>query len=116
MDIEICSNTEWWRVYGLDYDGIDEEWEEEAANDFQRMLAVALEKAGYTVTSSRRQRALCHGWHGAVFTRKSGGIGTFDDVTQAAWEAVWEVRDEVETRWAAEWRKLHPATKATAEE
>ena len=116
MDIEICSNTEWWRVYGLDFDGIDEEWEEEEANDFQRMLGRALEKVGHVAEFSRRHRALCHGWHGAAFTRKSGGIGTFDEVTQAAWEAVEEVRDEVETRWAAKWRKLHPVTEAAAEE
>lgn len=109
MELEICSNTEWWRVYGLGFDGIDAAWEEEAANDYQRQLIRALEKAGHKATCSRRQRALCHGWHGAAFARKSGGIGTFDDVTLAEWQAVEIAADLVEVQWRAEWEAHYPA-------
>jgi hypothetical protein len=113
MNAEICSNTEWWRVYGLDFDGIDEAWKEEAARDFQRMLALALENAGHTVSFSRGKRASFGGWHwGAAFARKGDGIGTFDDVDEIVWEGVGTIRDDVETQWAAKWRDSHPDTKA----
>ena len=102
MELELCCNNEWWRVMSaVDFDGIDDA-ENVASDDLIAHMWDALENAGHTVTRSPGLRSTCHGWNGAtVFNRFGNGIGTFDDVSGAEWDATLAVVAAA----AADWRR-----------
>lgn len=82
MTIELCRNSEWWRVFGP-FD--------EAANDGLVDAAVCkvideLDAAGVEWVYARGQRSTCHGWNGAkTFARLVGGIGGGESISDDEW-------------------------------
>lgn len=78
MQIEVCTNVEWWRVFGPLGDS-DDDAIEAAIND----VFSALDDAGFESVHAGGQRMSCNGWNGAnTFRRKScWGIGTFETMT-----------------------------------
>lgn len=89
MNLELCSNCEWWRVFGpLDTD------DDDVVNEVIGAVCRALEDAGHVVELSRGRRAMCHGWNGAnTFARKYGGLGTFDRASETDWDAAAAIYD-----------------------
>lgn len=91
MEIEICTNLEWWRIFGPLGDT-----ENDDVRGVVDRLWRALETADHTVHAARGQRSRCGGWNRAcTFRRQSGGIGTFDRVTDEEWAAVQSIYDRV---------------------
>lgn len=102
MKIEICTNREWWQAFGgLDV-GLEDGFGDERVDEYIGHVWGALEAARHDVEGAQGQRIFCHGWNGAnTFARKSGGIGTFDDVTKAEWKAANEIVDMIPVPKAA---------------
>ena len=108
MKLEICTSLEWWRVNSpLDFDGIADSDGDDAAQDFRDQFIVALEDAGHEVEHSKGERCLLHGWNGAnTFERKGCGVGTFDEVSNAEWDAIGVIFNNVVDPWQKEWEEI----------
>lgn len=79
--LEICSNTEWLRVYsGICFEGIPEEDMDDAATAYFCSLFSLLEAEGFECQRSTGARSLCHGWNGYMGFKHnfSFGVGTFN--------------------------------------
>lgn len=87
--VEICSNCEWWHVFGPagDIDDIDNYDSE--INVMISDICLIVENLGYDAICSTGQRGMCHGWNGAnTFVRKDSGVGTFDDFSDNEWDII----------------------------
>lgn len=89
--IEICTNDEWYRVFGPLECGVEDDTEE-ATKEYQRVAIDRLEMddraAEFEIVTAQGQRMMCHGWNGAQWENRAtgagyhiGGIGTFAALT-----------------------------------
>jgi hypothetical protein len=80
LTLEICSNTEWLRVYsGICFEGIPEEDMNNAATTYQYSIFNLLKAEGFECRWAIGARSLCHGWNGYMGFKHnfSFGVGTF---------------------------------------
>lgn len=74
MKIELCSNLEWWRVFGP----FDDARDDDATAAAVGCVSDELTRAGINYSSPTDQRTTCHGWNGAnTFTHRTSGVGAF---------------------------------------
>ncbi len=91
-EIEVCSNTEWWRTLGPASDIEDDARIRGIINDIHDAIA----DLGHEPSRPHGQRILLHGWNGAhAWTHRGPGIGTFAEFTADEWKAVEEAVDAV---------------------
>lgn len=91
-ELEICNNEEWLRVYGgytyKDKNDEGEEGDEEfnasAFDEYVENVKSMFDEEYTDFVAAKGQRIMCHGWNGAHFTYRNGGIGTFDVLTESA--------------------------------
>jgi len=104
MKLEVCNSLEWWQVFGpVDLNGIDPDDIADAARAFFGRLVDALEVAGHVVQLARGVRATLDGWNGQqVYRRCNCGIGTFDAVSDAEWDAVLDIFGQSHEAWRAD--------------
>lgn len=92
-DLEICTNYEWWRVFGP-LDGVTDD--DDLIDEFIDEYWDALVDEGFCVLSPVSQRVTCHGWNGANTLRhKLNGVGSFYDLTDDDIDTIYEVCDRV---------------------
>lgn len=98
ITLEVCYNNEAIREWcGFDLSGIEESLQHEAADELRSELDRRLNDAGYATEWAKGNRVLCHGWHGAnTFTHKLGAVGTFDDLTEAQRDDIFEIQAAAE--------------------
>jgi len=105
--VEVCCSHEWLEACGMNCDGIAESDIEDALHHFTDTLFFALDGAGFDAVRARGRRGRCDVWHGfKMFSHKLGPVGTFDVLTPAQVEEIWEciyasVEDMRET-WVSE--------------
>jgi hypothetical protein len=83
--IEICVNNEWLEL------------DEVTSNAWFDLVANRIESAFSDVecVGAKGQRCFFHGWNGCnTFSRKSNGVGTFDNFTDSEWGVIDEIAGE----------------------
>ena len=103
--IEINSSNEWLEVFsGLDFEGVDESDTDEAAKCFTNHLHELLAEVGFATAPAKGQRITCHGWNGAnTFRTKIGPCGTFDELTDAEMNLIYDAIPAAQERRRQKW-------------
>lgn len=106
--IEVCSNAEYLLTHAplQDLETEPRGYWDEIAGDWMDRVADALEQhIPYTVTARPYgERRMLHGWNGAHWKRRYGGIGTMATYSDAEWSRVQEVIDEQTERVLTDWK------------
>lgn len=90
-EFEICTNEEWLMVYGGYIFKEKNDEGDEGENEFDTKkfdedvenVKAKFDENYVDFENAKGQRIMCHGWNGAHFTHRNGGVATFDVLTES---------------------------------
>lgn len=105
--VEVNSSNEWLKTFsGVDFEGVEDCYTDEAADVFTSKLHNELMYRGFETETAKGQRMTCHGWNGAnTFRSLIGPCGTFDELTEAEEKAIYDAINAAEATMRKEWCK-----------